>query len=89
MTISIWEMVKEAAETLNREVGYAEIKQYVRSKYGEINDSSMTCSIISASVNHASRIHYQENQKPRLCNGSHDYLFNTGRGRVTDLAQFQ
>lgn len=83
IAISIWEMVKEAAEALNREVGYAEIKQYIRSKYGDINDSSMTCSIISASVNHASRIHYAENQKPRLCNGAHDFLLNTGRGRVT------
>lgn len=82
MAISIWEMVKEAAEALNREVNYAEIKQYIRNKYGEINDSSMTCSIISASVNHDSRIHYQENQRSRLCNGAHDFLFKTGRGRV-------
>ncbi|EHR41307.1 endonuclease NucS domain-containing protein [Alishewanella jeotgali] len=79
---AIWEMVKEAALSIGREATYSEIKQHVRSVYGEINESSLTCSIISSSVNHPSRIHYQENKRPRVCLGDHDFLFNTGRGRV-------
>lgn len=79
---AVWEMVKEAITNIGREASYAEIKKYVRDSYGEINDSSLTCSIISGSVNHHSRIHYQENKKPRICNGEHDFLFNTGRGRA-------
>ncbi|OQW73372.1 MAG: hypothetical protein BVN35_12425 [Proteobacteria bacterium ST_bin11] len=72
-------------ESIKREATYSEIKKYVRDKYGEINDSSLTCSIISCSVNHPSRIHYSENKKPRPVDGtgSYDFLFNTGRGRVS------
>lgn len=80
---AIWEMVKEAASSIGREASYSEIKQYVRNAYGDINDSSLTCAIISSSVNHPSRIHYQENKKPRISLGAHDFLFNTKRGFVT------
>lgn len=83
MNIAIWEMVKEAIEHFNREVAYAEIKKYVLEKYGDVNDSSLTCAIIASSVNHDSRIHYQENKHARTSSGSHDFLFKTGRGRVT------
>ncbi len=79
---TIWEMVKEAASSIGREAAYSEIKQRVREVYGDINESSLTCAIIASSVNHPSRIHYQENKKPRLSRGDHDFLFNTGRGRV-------
>lgn len=79
---TIWEMVKEAAVQLGREATYAEIKKAVKVHHGDVNDSSLTCSIIASSVNHPSRIHYQENKKPRVCDGAHDFLFNTGRGRV-------
>lgn len=82
MAVAIWEMVKEAIEHFDREVTYAEIKQYVREQHGDINDSSLTCAIIASSVNHASRIHYQENKRARVSSGPHDFLFNTGRGRV-------
>lgn len=80
---AIWEMVKEAAFQLGREATYAEIKKHVKDHHGDVNDSSLTCAIIASSVNHLSRIHYQENKKPRVCDGAHDFLFNTGRGRVT------
>lgn len=79
---AIWEMVKEAAAAIGREATYAEIKTRVRAAYGDINESSLTCAIIASSVNHPSRIHYQENKKPRIAMGEHDFLFNTGRGRV-------
>jgi hypothetical protein len=80
---SVWEMIKFAVSELGGECTYSAIKAKVRSIYGEnINDSSMTCSIISGSVNHSSRIHYSENKKPRLANTKYDYLFNVGRGKV-------
>lgn len=81
-TLTIWEMIKEAALSIGRPTTYAEIKQYVREHYGDINESSLNCSIISSSVNHASRIHYAENKKPRIATGPHDFLYWTGRGRV-------
>lgn len=79
---AIWEMVKEAVVSIGREASYSEIRAFIRNAYGEVNESSITCSIISSSVNHPSRIHYQENKKPRLSTGAHDFLFNVGRGRV-------
>lgn len=79
---TIWEMVKETVENVGHETSYSEIKKQVRDAYGDINDSSLNCTIIACSVNHPSRIHYQENKKPRISTGIHDFLFNTGRGRV-------
>lgn len=79
----VWQMVKEAVQQMNGECTYPAIKAKVRSMYGDdVNDSSITCSIISGAVNHPSRIHYSENKKPRLTDTSYDYLFSTGRGRV-------
>ncbi len=76
-------MVKEAVQQLGGECSYPAIKAKIRSMYGEgVNDSSITCSIISGSVNHPSRIHYNENKKPRISDTEYDYLFNTGRGKV-------
>lgn len=79
----IWQLVREAMQNLSGEVSYSAIKQYVWSKYPDVNSSSLTCSIIFCSVNHPSRIHYPENKKPRICTSQYDFLFNTGRGRVT------
>ncbi|MBS0370836.1 MAG: DUF91 domain-containing protein [Proteobacteria bacterium] len=76
-------MIREAVQLMNGECSYSAIKAKVRSMYGDdVNDSSMTCSIISGAVNHTSRIHYSENKKPRVADTEYDYLFNTGRGKV-------
>lgn len=77
------QMVKEAVQQIGGECSYPAIKAKIRSMYGDgVNDSSVTCSIISAAVNHPSRIHYNENKKPRVADTEYDYLFNTGRGKV-------
>ena len=79
----IRQMIREAVQQMNGECTYPAIKARVRSMYGDdVNDSSMTCSIISGAVNHPSRIHYNENKKPRLADTEYDYLYNTGRGKV-------
>lgn len=77
----VWQMVKEAVQQMNGECTYPAI--VIRLMYGDdVNDSSMTCSIISGAVNHPSRIHYNENKKPRISDTPYDYLFNTGRGKA-------
>ncbi|WP_260858645.1 endonuclease NucS domain-containing protein [Paraburkholderia sp. BCC1885] len=78
----VWQMIREVVQQMSGECTYSAIKARVRLDYGDVNDSSMTCGIIASSVNLPSRIHYNENKKPRLCDGPHDFLFNTGRGRV-------
>jgi len=78
----VWQMIKEAVESLGGKASYSEIKDYIREKYGDVNESTMNCQIIVCTVNHPSRVHYPENKKPRVTNSRYDFLFSTGRGRV-------
>ena len=75
-------MIKEAIENLGGKAAYSEIKDYIKNKYGEVNESTINCQIIICTVNHPSRIHYPENKRPRVANSKYDFLFSTGRGRV-------
>jgi len=78
----VWQMIKETVESLGGKASYSEIKDYIRGKYGEVNESTINCQIIVCTVNHPSRIHYPENKKPRVANSRYDFLFSTARGRV-------
>jgi len=78
----VWQMIKEAVESLGGKASYSEIKDYIRKKYGEVNEGTINCQIIICTVNHPSRIHYPENKKPRVANSRYDFLFSTGRGKV-------
>ncbi|MFZ2070387.1 MAG: endonuclease NucS domain-containing protein [Halobacteriota archaeon] len=82
----VWQMIKEAVENLGGKATYSEIKDHIRNKYGDVNESTINCQIIVCTVNHPSRIHYPENKKPRIANSKYDFLFSTGykyrRGEV-------
>lgn len=78
-----WQLVKQAIEHFGREVSYGEIKNWVWSLYPDANSSSLTCEIITCSVNHPSRIHYSPNKKERKAVGPRDFLFYTRTGHVT------
>ena len=80
----VWQMIKEAVEKLNGQVSYSDIKEYINSKWTDVNQDTITAQIIVLSVNHDSRIHYPENHKPRLTNSNspYDLLFNIDRGKV-------
>jgi len=78
----VWQMVKEAINQLGGQATYSEIKQYIHSQYGDVNDNTITCQIIEASVNHPSRVHYPKGKKTRIANTQYDFLFNVGRGKV-------
>lgn len=78
----VWEMIKEAAfHSDNTVITYAEIQEYIANHYSNVNKSTIIAQIIACSVNHATRPYYN-NQKPRLCNTPHDFLYNVGRGQV-------
>lgn len=83
----IWQLLKNAIQHLGGECTYAAIKQHLWSEYPDLNPATITCQLISCSVNHASRIHYHENKEPRQSIGETDFLFNTGRGRVVAYDQ--
>jgi hypothetical protein len=78
----MWMLLRDAIDARGGKATYSELKDHIRAKYGAINDSSLTCEIISCSVNHPSRIHYPANKKPRAATSQYDFLFNVGRGRV-------
>ncbi|MCK4398333.1 MAG: DUF91 domain-containing protein [Methanophagales archaeon] len=82
----VWQMIKEAVDSLGGKATYSEIKDHIKNKYGEVNESTINCQIIACTVNHPSRIHYPENKKPRVANTKYDFLFSTGykyrRGEV-------
>jgi RecB family endonuclease NucS len=78
----VWQMIKEAVENLGGKATYSQIKEYIKSKYGDVNENTINCQIVVCTVNHPSRIHYHENKKPRIANSKYDFLFSTGRGQV-------
>lgn len=80
----VWRMISEAMQNLNGKASYADIKQYIHSKWENVNDSTINAQLISISVNQPSRIHYPENPKPRVTDGScqYDILYSVGRGNV-------
>lgn len=78
----VWQLIRDAMKHFNREVTYAELKQFVWVQYPDVSDITLKCQITVCSVNHHSRIHYSENKKPRVCTGDHDFLYNTERGCV-------
>lgn len=80
----VWRMISEAIHHLNGKGSYTEIKHYIHSKWENVNDSTINAQLISISVNQPSRIHYPENDKPRITNGSsqYDILYSVGRGNV-------
>ncbi|PDM38888.1 DUF91 domain-containing protein [Parageobacillus toebii] len=76
-------MIKEAVENSpNEKVTYTEIKNYIKNKYGNVNENTINAQIIVCTVNQPSRVHYPENQKPRIANSKYDFLFTVGRGQV-------
>ena len=78
----VWQMVKEAINNLEGKASYSEIKDYIKQHYDDVNENTITAQIIVSTVNHKSRIHYPENNKPRRANSQYDFLFKTGRGQV-------
>lgn len=78
----IWEMVKEAVNHLDGKASYSGIRDYIKHHYDDVNENTITAQTIACTVNHNSRVHYPENNKPRIADSRYDFLFTTGRGQV-------
>lgn len=87
----VWQMIKEAVDSLKGRATYPEIKKYINDKWEDVNESTINAQIVVLTVNSPSRIHYPENKKPRLTNSKsqYDLLFTVGRGQVVtyDIAE--
>ncbi len=58
----VWQMIKESVDSLGGNATYSQIKEYIRKKYGDVNESTITAQTVVCTVNHTSRIHYPENK---------------------------
>lgn len=78
----VWKMVREAVEDLGGKTSNVAVRDWILRKYPGTNHSTIGCQIIVCTVNHASRIHYPENCKPRKAEAQYDFLFRPATGEV-------
>ena len=76
----VWQMVREAAQALGNPTTNIAVRDWILNKYPGTNFSTIQCQIIACTVNHASRVHYLENRKPRAADTQYDFLFRPERG---------
>lgn len=79
---SILSMVIEAVDNLEGEFTKKDIKDYIFSKYGEINEGTINCQTILGTVNRDSRVNWQVNKKERISNSRYDFLYDKGNGHL-------
>ncbi|HTE86487.1 MAG TPA: hypothetical protein VK821_17340 [Dehalococcoidia bacterium] len=75
-------MIIEAVQAFGGRAAVADIRGWIHSQYGDVNDGTIRAQIHVNAVNSPSRVHYPENQKPRLANTARDFLYFVGRGLV-------
>lgn len=80
----VWQMIKEAMDSLKGRATNTEIRNYITDKWGDVNPATINAHITLLTVNQKSRINWPENQKPRLTNSGskNDMLYSIGRGQV-------
>ena len=78
------EMVQKAIEHFNGLATKKQIRDFVNQHWDDVNPGTLQAIIIMLTVNHPSRTHQPENNKPRLTNGgsTYDLLFQTNRYEV-------
>ena len=79
---TVWRMVKEAVEALGGNTANVAVRDWILKKYPGTNPATIACQIIVCTVNHASRVHYSENQKPRKADAQYDFLFRPATGEL-------
>ena len=77
---SVFSMVIEAVDNLEGEFTKKDIKDYIFSKYGEINEGTINCQTILGTVNRDSRVNWQVNKKERVSNTRYDFIYDKGNG---------
>ncbi len=78
----VWQMVREAVEALGGQTTNVAVRDWILQRYPNTNPATIQCQVILCTVNHRSRIHYAENNKPRRAETQYDFLFRPARGQV-------
>ena len=80
--IPVWKMVREAIDALGGKTSNVEVRDWILGHYPGTNTNTIQCQIIVCTVNHDSRIHYPENNKPRAAAGQYDFLYRVEKGKL-------
>ena len=80
--IPVREMIQQSVKSLGGKAKYSEIIDWVKTKYGNVNERTIRAQTIACSVNQSSRIHYPENSKIRVFDPRYDLFYSTKRGEV-------
>jgi hypothetical protein len=75
-------MIREAVNSLGGATTNVAVRDWVLERYPGTNAATIQAQITVCTVNHASRIHYPENKKPRQADSQYDFLFRPERGRL-------
>lgn len=78
----VWRMVKEAVEALGGRTTNVAVRDWILKKYPDTNAGTIRDQILLCTVNHASRIHYDCNKKPRKADSQYDFLFRPATGQL-------
>ncbi len=78
----VWQMVKEAVEVNGNKSTNIAIRDWILEHYPGVNINTIQNTIIICTVNHESRVHYKENNRPRRCNDIYDLLYRPASGKV-------
>ncbi len=78
----VWKMIRQAIKALGPETTNVSVRDWVLTRWPDTNRNTIACQIIVCTVNHLSRVHYPENQKPRRADSQYDFLYRSERGKL-------
>lgn len=78
----VWQMLRAGIHELGPTTTNVQLRDWVLRKWPGTNPNTVGAQIAICTVNHRSRIHYPENQRPRIANTKMDFLFRPGRGQL-------
>jgi endonuclease len=78
----VWRMILEGIDALGGATTNVALKSWVLQRYPGTNPLTIQAQMVVCTVNHTSRVHYQQNHKPRPANGPYDFLFRPEAGRL-------
>ena len=81
----VWQMIKEAVEVHGNRTTNLAVRDWVVEHYPGTNVNTILNQIIVCTVNHESRVHYKENNRPRRCDDVYDFLYRPAAGKLRDV----
>ena len=78
-----WEKIRITINAFGTdEASYKDLIKYINSNFEPVKESTLRTYLIAATVNHATRVHYTPNNKPRMDSHECDLLYQTNSGNV-------